>query len=140
MRAKEISFLFVPLDPAYKAGLAGHLPVNRPTVNTAGWPMLRMERSLKLKETLNPVTRGFMCVKAQAQPQLICYPARLKYPLKRIRERGSGKWKKVSWGKALDGVAPGLTEIKEEYVPESIAEYVNLNRLAGYLPTPQSEI
>jgi hypothetical protein len=23
---KEISFLIVPLDPAYKAGLAGHLP------------------------------------------------------------------------------------------------------------------
>jgi hypothetical protein len=23
----EISFLFVPLEPAYKAGLAGHLPV-----------------------------------------------------------------------------------------------------------------
>jgi hypothetical protein len=23
----EISFLLVPLDPAYKAGLAGHLPV-----------------------------------------------------------------------------------------------------------------
>jgi hypothetical protein len=29
MRANEISFLFVPLDPAYKAGLAGHLPVNK---------------------------------------------------------------------------------------------------------------
>ena len=28
MRAKEISFLIVPFDPAYKAGLAGHLPVN----------------------------------------------------------------------------------------------------------------
>ena len=27
MRAKEFSFLIVPLDPAYKAGLAGHLPV-----------------------------------------------------------------------------------------------------------------
>ena len=24
----EISFLFVPLDPAYKTGLAGHLPAN----------------------------------------------------------------------------------------------------------------
>ena len=23
----EVSFLIVPLDPAYKAGLAGHLPV-----------------------------------------------------------------------------------------------------------------
>jgi hypothetical protein len=26
---KETSFLIVPLDPAYKAGLAGHLPVNQ---------------------------------------------------------------------------------------------------------------
>ena len=26
---EEISFLIVPLDPAYKAGLAGHLPVMR---------------------------------------------------------------------------------------------------------------
>jgi hypothetical protein len=25
---KKISFLIVPLDPAYKAGFAGHLPVN----------------------------------------------------------------------------------------------------------------
>jgi hypothetical protein len=29
MRANEISFFIVPLNPAYKAGLAGHLPVNR---------------------------------------------------------------------------------------------------------------
>jgi len=27
MRANEISFFIVPLDPTYKAGLAGHLPV-----------------------------------------------------------------------------------------------------------------
>jgi hypothetical protein len=27
MRANEISFFIVPLDPAYKAGLAVHLPV-----------------------------------------------------------------------------------------------------------------
>jgi hypothetical protein len=26
---KEFSFLIVPLDPAYKAGLAGHLPVKK---------------------------------------------------------------------------------------------------------------
>jgi hypothetical protein len=26
LSGNEISFLFVPLDPAYKAGLAGHLP------------------------------------------------------------------------------------------------------------------
>jgi hypothetical protein len=29
MRANESSFFTVPLDPAYKAGLSVHLPVNR---------------------------------------------------------------------------------------------------------------
>jgi hypothetical protein len=29
---KVISFHFVPLDPAYKAGVAGHIPVNRVSV------------------------------------------------------------------------------------------------------------
>jgi hypothetical protein len=29
MRANEISFFIVPLDPASKAGLAGYLPVKR---------------------------------------------------------------------------------------------------------------
>jgi anaerobic selenocysteine-containing dehydrogenase len=47
----------------------------------------------------------------------------LKYPLKRIGERGSGKWERVSWDEALDGIATGLTEVKEEYAPESIAGY-----------------
>jgi len=28
MRANEISFFIVPLDPGYKAGLLGHSPVN----------------------------------------------------------------------------------------------------------------
>jgi hypothetical protein len=30
---KEMSFLIVPLDPAYKAGLAGHLPVKKSYVH-----------------------------------------------------------------------------------------------------------
>jgi hypothetical protein len=29
MRANEISFFIVPFDPAYKAGLAGHLSVKK---------------------------------------------------------------------------------------------------------------
>ena len=44
----------------------------------------------------HPVTRGFICVKAQAQPQLIYHPDRVKYPMKRAAERGSGKWQRVS--------------------------------------------
>ena len=69
----------------------------------------------------HPFTRGFVCVKSQAQPELIYHPDRIKYPLKRAGEKGSGKWERISWDEALDGIAAGLTKVKEKYAPESIA-------------------
>jgi hypothetical protein len=36
MRAKEISFLIVPLDPASKVGLTGHLPAKGLHAQTVG--------------------------------------------------------------------------------------------------------
>jgi len=69
----------------------------------------------------HPSTKGFICVKTKAQPQLIYHPDRLKYPQKRIGARGSGKWKRISWDEALNGIADSLTKIKEQYAPESIA-------------------
>jgi anaerobic selenocysteine-containing dehydrogenase len=47
----------------------------------------------------------------------------LKYSLQRIEERVSGKRKMILWDEALDGIAAGLTEVKEEYAPGSIAGY-----------------
>jgi DMSO reductase family type II enzyme molybdopterin subunit len=42
-------------------------------------------------------------------------PARVQYPLKRVGERGSGKWKRISWDEALDEIADSmLTTIVEE--------------------------
>jgi anaerobic selenocysteine-containing dehydrogenase len=46
-----------------------------------------------------------------------------KHPLERVGERGSGKRKGILWDEALDGIAAGLTEVKEEYAPGSIAGY-----------------
>jgi anaerobic selenocysteine-containing dehydrogenase len=44
----------------------------------------------------------------------------LKYPLKRIGERGEGKWERVSWEEALSDIASRLLKIREKYGPESI--------------------
>ena len=35
-------------------------------------------------------------------------PARVRYPLKRVGERGSGKWKRISWDEALDEIADSM--------------------------------
>ena len=69
----------------------------------------------------HPMSRGFICVKGQAEPQRTYHPDRLKYPLRRVGDRGEGKWEQVSWDKVLAEIAEKLTAIKEKFGPESIA-------------------
>ena len=69
----------------------------------------------------HPMNRGFICLKGRAQPQVVHHPDRLKYPMRRAGERGSGKWERISWDEALDEIAGKFTEVKEKYGPESIA-------------------
>ena len=72
----------------------------------------------------HPQSRGFICVKGRAQPQILYHPERLKYPLKRVGERGEGKWQRVSWDQALDGIAEKFTEVRKKYGPEANGTYV----------------
>ncbi len=69
----------------------------------------------------HPMNRGYTCVKGRAQPQLVHHPDRLKYPLRRSGDRGEGKWERVSWDEALNGIARQLSEIKEKYGSQAIA-------------------
>ncbi len=49
------------------------------------------------------------------------HPERLKYPLKRVGERGSGKWEQISWDEALTLIAEKFQDIKEKFGPERVA-------------------
>jgi len=47
----------------------------------------------------------------------------LKYPLKRIGERGEGKFVRVSWDEALDEVAERIIRIRDTYGPAAILNH-----------------
>ena len=68
----------------------------------------------------HPTSRGMICPKGIGYQQIVHHPDRLTHPLKRAGEKGEGKWQRVSWDEALDTIAARLTEIRDEYGPESI--------------------
>ncbi len=53
----------------------------------------------------SPVTKGTLCAKGLASKHMLYHPERLKYPMKRMGERGEGKWQRISWDEALNTVA-----------------------------------
>ncbi len=65
---------------------------------------------------MNP--RG--CQKGACYTTLQLAESRIKYPLKRVGERGEGKWKRVSWDEALQDIADQLIDIAVEDGTESI--------------------
>jgi thiosulfate reductase/polysulfide reductase chain A len=69
----------------------------------------------------HPMNRGFICVKGQAQAELLYHPDRLKHPLRRLGGRGEGRWQRLSWDEALDDVARRLGEVRCRYGAESLA-------------------
>ncbi len=45
---------------------------------------------------------------------------RIRYPMRRVGPRGSGKWERISWDDALDAIADGVIDAIEKTGPESI--------------------
>ncbi|MFC1944298.1 molybdopterin-dependent oxidoreductase [Chloroflexota bacterium] len=62
-----------------------------------------------------------ICALGLSAPKLVYHPDRLKYPMKRVGERGGGKWQRISWDEALDTIAGKLKEIADKYGSDSVA-------------------
>ena len=67
------------------------------------------------------------CLRGRAYRQRIYAPDRLLHPLKRMGERGEGKFEQISWDEALDTVAGEIVRVRDTYSPASILHI----RLAG---------
>ncbi len=59
-------------------------------------------------EVPDPNPRG--CQKGACFSERMYDPGRVRYPLKRVGERGSGAWKRVSWDEALGDIAETMLD------------------------------
>jgi anaerobic selenocysteine-containing dehydrogenase len=80
------------------------------------------DRAVKIDgNPVNPVSRGGFCPKGQSALQALYHPDRIKTPLKRTGERGSGEWESITWEEALEIVTQKLNEIREQDGPHTLA-------------------
>ena len=92
----------------------------------------------------SPMSKGWMCIKGMSSTEIANHPDRLLKPLRRDGERGSGKWKSISWDEALNDISHLLDKFRQESGPESIAlgqgtgrhHYMRVVRFANQLGTP----
>ena len=59
------------------------------------------------------------CLRCRAYRQRVYAPDRLRYPLKRVGERGEGKFERVSWDEALETTAKEMKRVNQKYGPLS---------------------
>ncbi|MDV3103474.1 molybdopterin-dependent oxidoreductase [Thermococcus waiotapuensis] len=71
----------------------------------------------------HPITAGFLCPKGALLPRWFHSGDRLKKPLIRTGERGSGQFREASWEGAIELVASRLRETIEEHGSESVLVY-----------------
>ncbi|MFC2060143.1 molybdopterin-dependent oxidoreductase [Chloroflexota bacterium] len=65
----------------------------------------------------HPVSKGKVCSRAQAAPELVHHPDRITHPMK----REGNQWQQITWDEALDTIVSKLKAVKDTYGPETLA-------------------
>lgn len=63
------------------------------------------------------------CMKGHTYYKRVYSPDRVKFPMKRVGERGSGLWKRISWDEAFDFIASEIKRISKEYGSKAVWIY-----------------
>ncbi|MGD2038857.1 MAG: molybdopterin-dependent oxidoreductase [Desulfobacterales bacterium] len=91
------------------------------------------------------LNKGYVCAKGIASPDRLNHPDRLKNPLKRMGDRGAGKWQKISWNAAIAEICENFNRIKDTCGAKGVAfcqgmpkglELFVLTRLANTFGSP----
>ncbi len=62
----------------------------------------------------HPVNKGVLCAKGSAGIMQVNAPSRLRSPLKRVGERGSGEFEEISWDEALEIASTRLAKVRAD--------------------------
>lgn len=76
-------------------------------------------RIVRIKGDPDSFTKGYICSKGRAHMERLYHPERLKYPQKRLDEKGKNKWQRISWNEAIETIAAKLNECKNRHGAES---------------------
>ncbi len=67
-----------------------------------------------------PTFHPRICLRGLSQISNTYSPDRIKYPYKRVGERGSGKWMRISWDEAASLIAENFTKVQEKYGKKAV--------------------
>ena len=86
-------------------------------------------------DPLSPFVNGKLCMRCLNLDESCNDPMRLKYPMRRIGERGKNKWERITWDEALDIIEEKWHYYQDTYGPHSIAVLDGTGRNVGW-PVP----
>jgi len=87
--------------------------------------VVREEQAANYPRRNDPLVPDFNprgCQKGACYVHRVYDPTRIKYPMKRVGERGQGKWKRVSWDQALTEVADAIIDTATKEGPDAIVQ------------------
>ena len=69
----------------------------------------------------HPLNDGSICILGLSGLQMLYGPTRIKSPMKRIGERGEGKWQRISWNEATAILIEKLSDIRNKGEAHTVA-------------------
>ncbi|HWB46579.1 MAG TPA: molybdopterin-dependent oxidoreductase [Hyphomicrobiaceae bacterium] len=85
------------------------------TVRTDGERIIEVE-----PDPMNPLSRGFICIKGKNSHRIVDDPARVLSP----QRRRDGAWANATWETAFSEIGGALSRIKAAHGPDAIALYI----------------
>ena len=111
----------VKIDPREPGPRSIRVSVTSATAAAMLWSIEKDGKVIRVEgDPSSPITKGTLCCKGLASKEQLYHKDRILYPMKRIGQRGEGRWQRISWDEALDTAAERFKEIEKKFGPDSI--------------------